>query len=276
MVLGELGIPACEGVSTSGICISGMTSFKYAFMNVATGCSKNAVATGSELASSYTRASYLEPQIYHDPDLEKKPILGFDADFLRWMLSDGSGAVFLSGGKNKNGMSLRIDWIENISYAGELETCMYGGGQKKEDGRVVSWRCLEDIDRKKNDSLLSIRQDIRLLGKEIVRTAMDLALVHCMEKYNLSPGDIDWFLPHYSSWYFRDKFYEGMKHIGFEIPYDKWFTNLSTTGNTGSAAIYIILEELFHSTQIKPGQKLLCFIPESGRFSHCYMMLTAV
>lgn len=67
-----------------------------------------------------------------------------------------------------------------------------------------------------------------------------------------------------------------MKAIGFEIPYEKWFTNLYTKGNTGSAAIYIIMEEIFKSGRLKKDQKLLCFIPESGRFSHCYMMLSVV
>jgi 3-oxoacyl-[acyl-carrier-protein] synthase-3 len=55
-----------------------------------------------------------------------------------------------------------------------------------------------------------------------------------------------------------------MKETGVEGLYDKWFTNLPYTGNVGSASIYIIMEELF------------CFIPESGRFSHCFMLLTVV
>jgi 3-oxoacyl-[acyl-carrier-protein] synthase-3 len=66
-----------------------------------------------------------------------------------------------------------------------------------------------------------------------------------------------------------------MEKIGFALPYERWFTNLADKGNTGSASIYIILEELFHSGRIQKGQKLLCFIPESGRFSMCYMLLTA-
>jgi 3-oxoacyl-[acyl-carrier-protein] synthase III len=69
----------------------------------------------------------------------------------------------------------------------------------------------------------------------------------------LTPEDVTWFLPHYSSDYFRPKFYEEMKRIGFEIPYEKWFTNLSEKGNTGSAAIFIILEELFHSEKLEVG-----------------------
>ena len=67
-----------------------------------------------------------------------------------------------------------------------------------------------------------------------------------------------------------------MQDIGFAIPYEKWFTNLAYKGNTGSASIYVILEELFRSGKLKAGEKLLCFIPESGRFSMAYILLTAV
>jgi len=49
-----------------------------------------------------------------------------------------------------------------------------------------------------------------------------------------------------------------------------------TTGNVGAASIYLIMEDLFKSGELKPGQHLLCFIPESGRFSHCFMHLTVV
>lgn len=276
MVLGELGIPQCEAVTTHGICISGMTALKYAFMNVKSGISDNAVATGSELASSFMRAGFFTERERAEPDVGKKPILAFDSDFLRWMLSDGSGAAFLSNAPNPDSPSLRVDWIENVSYAGRLPTCQYAGGVKKEDGSVVGWRMLEGLSEEEYKHIFAVKQDIKLLDREIVRTAIDCALMQAVSKHGLTPESIDWFLPHYSSHYFRDKFFNRMHELGFEIPEDKWFTNLYTTGNTGSAAIYIIMEELFHSGKLKKGQKLLCFIPESGRFSHCYMMLTVV
>ena len=276
MVLGELGLPPCDAVTTSGICICGMTALKYAYMNVATDSTKNAVAVGSDLASSYSRAAFFAADIVPDTDLEEKPIRAFDAEFLRWMLSDGAGAVFLSGEKNKDRISLKIDWIENISYAGQFQTCMYAGGVKNEDGTMTGWREIESIDPVAEQYKFLIKQDTKLLAREIVKTAMDKALASIVKKHKIKPEEIDWFLPHYSSGYFRDKFYNGMKNIDFEIPYERWFTNLTTKGNTGSASIYIIMEELFNSSKLKKGQKLLCFIPESGRFSHCYMMLTAV
>lgn len=292
MVLGELGIPACEAVTTAGICISGMTAFKFAYLNIAAGCSENAVACGSDSAASYLRtrffASEQPKQLTTDVDLKKKPFRAFDAEFLRWMLSDGAGAAFLSNRKNDTGPSLRVDWMEHVSYAGLLETCMYAGGLKQEDGRMVGWREVEHYEytqangSDENDlttrqaSKYLIRQDTKLLEKEIVRTAIDWALARTIKKHDLSPDDFDWYLPHYSSNFFRDKFYQAMKKIGFEIPYDRWFTNLSEKGNTGSASIYIIIEELFKSGQLQKGQKLLCFIPESGRFSHVFMQLTVV
>ena len=276
MVLGELGIPECEGVTTAGICIAGMTAFKYAYMNVATEMTKNAVATGSELASSFIRSQFFTSNQKHDADTDKTPMLAFEAEFLRWMLSDGAGAAFLSGKKNTNQLSLRVDWIENISYAGQFGTCQYCGGVKKADETMIGWREIELIDPAEKPHLFKIKQDIKLLDREIIRTAVNLALIRVIEKYQLKPEQIDWYLPHYSSGYFKDKIYNGMKQIDFEIPYEKWFSNLYKKGNTGSAAIYIIIEEIFKSGKLKEGQKLLCFIPESGRFSHCYMMLTVV
>jgi 3-oxoacyl-[acyl-carrier-protein] synthase-3 len=276
MVAGELCLPACDAVSTAGICIAGMTALKHACMTVAAGFAPNAVATGSELSSSFLRADFFSVTA-DDPavDLSKKPILAFDADFLRWMLSDGAGAAFVSGAKNPNGLSLRVDWIENISFAGELETCMYAGGWKNEDGRVDGWRAAPSARDAARHNFLAVRQDARLLGKEIVPT-MTRALHRVVAKHDLKSEVIDWYLPHYSSHFFRDKFHAGMQAAGFEIPYAKWFTNLYTTGNVGAASIYLIMEALFKSGDLQPGQRLLCFIPESGRFSHCFMHLTVV
>jgi 3-oxoacyl-[acyl-carrier-protein] synthase-3 len=275
MVLGELGLPPVEAVSTAGICLSGVAALKFAWMNVALGQSANAVATGSELSSSFMRANFFAVAADPQADLEREPILAFDADFLRWMLSDGAGAAFLSGQPAAAGPSLRVDWIETLSYAGQLETCMYAGGWKNGDGTVRGWRSAGSAMEAARENYLAVRQDAKLLGREIVPT-MTRTLTAAARKRQLTPEAVDWFLPHYSSHYFRDKFYQGMAAAGFEIPYERWFTNLPTVGNIGSASIFVIMEELFKSGRLKPGERLLCFVPESGRFSHSFMQLTVV
>src|SRR5437764_13492956 len=63
---------------------------------------------------------------------------------------------------------------------------------------------------------------------------------------------------------------------GVDILEDRWYTNLSRVGNIGSAAIWVMLDELHQSGEIEPGDKVLCFVPESGRFTVSHMLLTAV
>lgn len=275
MVHGELKIPPCEVISTSGICLSGMAAFKAAYMNVALKFSDNAVATGSDMASSLMRANFFE-HLQNEPELENHPVLGFDTDFLRWMLSDAAGAVFLSGRKNKGKISLRVDWMEHVSYAGEMDVCMYAGGIKNEDGTATGWRELDSLKESLDKNLFALKQDAGLLNEEIIKVSVDRALARTIGRRNIEAADIDWFLPHYSSEFFRDKLHDAMAAIGFEIPYEKWFTNLAYKGNTGAASIYVIMEEIFHSGRLKEGDRILCFIPESGRFSVAYLMLTVV
>lgn len=277
MVHGELASSPCEVVSSAGICLSGITALKYAWMNVALGLAGNAVAAGSELASTYMRAE-LCGGVDRDKArlLETEPILAFDADFLRWMLSDGAGAAFLSPTPPRDRLALRIDWIDHLSFANELETCMYSGAVKNDDGTLTGWRACPSLRDAVDGGAFLVKQDVKLLNREIIRTIVDRTLTRVIAKHNLDPAAVTWFLPHYSSDFFREPLAERMAALGFPIPFERWFTNLAYKGNTGSASIYIIMEELFHSGRINRGDTLLCMIPESGRFSTAYMLLTAV
>ena len=277
MVHGELSGTPCEVVTTAGICLSGIAALKYAAMNVALGLVRNAVATGSELASTYLRARMFR-NVPTDTGraLEARPILAFQADFLRWMLSDGAGAAFLSGTRPAEGPALRIDWIDHRSYANELETCMYSGAVKNADGSLTGWRSLDSLREAVSSDAFLVQQDVNLLNREIIKTAVDRALTGVIARHGIVPADVDWFLPHYSSDFFLEPLRRRMEEIGFPIPPERWFSNLATKGNTGSASIFIILEELFHSGRLRKGERLLCMIPESGRFSMAYMLLTVV
>ena len=60
------------------------------------------------------------------------------------------------------------------------------------------------------------------------------------------------------------------------IPESKWFTTLPTTGNAGSASIWLMLDALIKSGSLSPGQRILCIVPESGRAMVGFMMLEVV
>ena len=61
---------------------------------------------------------------------------------------------------------------------------------------------------------------------------------------------------------------------GKTIPYEKWFINLYNLGNVGAASAYMMVHELFQSGKLKKDEKILVLVPESGRFSYMYAMLT--
>jgi 3-oxoacyl-[acyl-carrier-protein] synthase-3 len=277
MVHGELGLPPLDAVSTHGICLSGITALKYAVMSISLGQVQAAVATGSEIASTFLRSGFFS-QMGDDlaVDLDKKPVLGFDADFLRWMLSDGAGAMLVEPLPRPGQLSLKVEWIEHLSFANELPACMTAGAKRAEDGSLVPWRMAGSMDDVARQNMLAVRQDVELLNREIVPTAVNRALERVRQRRGITAEQVNWFLPHYSSDYFRSRLHDAMQLAGFGVPYERWFTNLETKGNTGSASIYIIMDELYHSGRLKPGQNLLCFIPESGRFSIAYMLLKVV
>lgn len=274
MVHGELGGRPLEIISPAGSCATGMHAMKYAYLAIKSGEKNNAVCAGSELFSNMMLARNFEKETENHHLLDKEPILAFEKDFLRWMLSDGAGAALLQNKPNPDGISLRIEWIETVSFANQLETCMYAGADKLPDGSVKGWREFdaEDI---LNKSLFSLRQDVRMLGENIYQMS-NTFLADIVKRRNLDLDKIDYFLPHISSEFFRYKIDADSLEKGVHIPQEKWYTNLVRLGNVGAASIYFMLEELFHSGKLAKGQKLLLGVPESARFSYVYGLVTVV
>lgn len=274
MVQGELGISEIETISASGICLSGINALKYIYYGIKAGELENGISTGSEVSSMVLSArNFKEESDYKE--LEKNPGIEFEKDFLRWMLSDGAGAMLLQNRPNSSGLSLEVKWIDIYSYAGEMPICMYSGCHVDENNKATSWRAYEQKEVMQK-SLLGIKQNVKLLNENIIEYTVTKPMKKIIEKRGLKTDEVDYFLPHYSSTFFREKVYEGMKKANFEIPFEQWFTNLVEFGNTGSASMYIMLEELFNSGKLKKGEKLLCYIPESGRFSTAFMYLEVV
>ena len=272
MVHGLMANKNIEINSSAGICSAGMSSLKFGFLSVKSGNTSNAICTGSEKTSTWMIADKFNQEIKNLEQLEEQPIIAFKKDFLRWMLSDGAGAMLLQNKPNEQGISLRLDWMEGYSYAHEIETCMYAGGDKNEDGSLKpcsDYKPEEWLEK----SIFSIKQDVKLLDVHIIEKGVD-SLKSAIEKNNLKSENIDYFLPHISSYYFAEKLRIGLKEKGLSIPDESWFMNLKTVGNVGAASIYLMLEELMYSGKLKKGQQILLSVPESGRFSYAYAKLT--
>ena len=273
MVHGELGgNKNMEVVSFAGSCCTGVDALKYAYMAVKLGDARNAIVSASERLSAWTRSSYFQKEGEYLSKLESQPLLDFQKEFLRWMLSDGAEAVLLENKPKADAQSLRIDWIEITSFANIIETCMYAGAEKMEDGRLKGWADYTE-EEWLSRSVFAVKQDTRLLSEHIVKLGVDY-LIRLGQKHSFTPEDVDWFLPHLSSMFFKDKILEESSRRGFFIHEDKWFVNLPTVGNIASASAFAMIEEILRSGKLRKGQKILLMIPESARFSYCYCMLT--
>ena len=104
-----------EVISPAGVCCAGMHALKYAFMAIKTGDVHKAVATGSERFSTSLVAGVFEDEAKKLSSLEENPYIAFEKEFLRWMLSDGAAAFMMSDKPNKDGISLKIEWMEGFS-----------------------------------------------------------------------------------------------------------------------------------------------------------------
>ena len=271
MVHGLMKNRSVELNSSTGVCNAGMNALKFGFLSVKSGSTSNAICTGSERVSTWILADKFKNEVDDLVSLEEQPIIAFNKDFLRWMLSDGA-AAFLLENKPRGQNSLKIEWMEAYSYAFELEACMYAGGDKLENGEIKPWSDYKSVEWL-TKSVFSIKQDVKLLDKHILVKGAE-SMKAAMDKNNVKAHDITYFLPHVSSHYFVEKLARELAGVGIEIPMEKWFMNLQNVGNVGSASIYLMIEELMHSGKLETGDKILLSVPESGRFSYSYAYLT--
>ncbi|WP_141499683.1 3-oxoacyl-[acyl-carrier-protein] synthase III C-terminal domain-containing protein [Paenibacillus luteus] len=268
MVHAETSLPVMEVATHHGVCASGMQAMKNAYLHVQSGEQQTAISCASEFPSRVFKHTRFEAQA----GLAERTV-PFDTDFLRFMLSDGAGAAVLQHQPSTSGLSLRIEWIDNKSYANLYDVCMYAGSNK-ENPEQASWLDYRSIHEAADDGAINLKQDIRLVN-EMPKVGVN-RFFELVDEGKVDPAGIDWMVCHYSSHFFREEIFRLLQLGGLTIPEEKWFTNLYTKGNTGAASIYIMLEELLNEGHLQPGEKVLCMVPESGRFQTSYMLLTVV
>ncbi|RPE81148.1 iron-containing redox enzyme family protein [Vulcaniibacterium tengchongense] len=259
MVQGELAAPPMQVLSSHGICASGVAAWEAAAAAVELGAHARAVVAAAEMPSRLFKRSRYAARGY-DAD--------FDAHFLRWMLSDGAGALMLTGDAPATPLRLRLRFVHQRSFAGDYPVCMQLGlspDRSRSHLDYDAWHAAEA------DGALFLRQDIRLLPHLFDVGVHEYArLAHAGW---IDPARIDHFLCHYSSERFAPTIDELMRKAGLAIPRERWYSNLVSRGNTGAASIFIMLDEFLRTRELRAGERILCFIPESGRFTVAFALI---
>ena len=269
MVHGRLGGGPMELLSVAGVCCSGAAALRAVELSIRAGEHQVGIAAASELVSRALTADRLQAAV------DDKGRLAFGAQFLRWMLSDGGGAVVIEDRPAPDRLSLRIDWSYLRSHAHRYPLCMYAG--VADPSKVFpggTWQDQRTPAVAESKGMLNLRQDVSVLNN-IVALGVE-EYVNLVRLGRIDPAQLDHLLCHYSSEYFKGDIVRLMTEAGLMIPEEKWFTNLQTKGNTGAASIYIMLEEALRTGRFSPGDRILLMVPESGRFTVSFIHLTCV
>lgn len=272
MVHGELANFPMEIFSSAGVCLTSLQALKICYSNIFAGLHQKAVCVASELTSPALVSKFYDPEYeatHDNPD--KDPYMAFEKDFMRFMLSDGAGAVLVQD-HPEGTCPLKIEWVDMTSYANELPTCMFMASELQENGRLKSWKEFSP-DEIKERAVLVGKQDIRQLKKYIIKYWVD-HIETVLARHHVKAEEIDYVIPHVSSMFFYEKLNDEIAARNIALTKEKWFTNLTSVGNIGSAAIYVALEELIRTKEIKRGNKILLLVPESGRFSYGTVLLS--
>jgi 3-oxoacyl-[acyl-carrier-protein] synthase-3 len=239
--------------SNSGICSASAQALVNSARAVRSGDHASSLCIGVEQPSAILKSSFIKPQddrhLFDEKTITKSK--WFMSVFLRSMLSDGAGAFLLENKPAQNGVSYRINWTHSRSYAHNAPLCM----------------------SLKASSLL-LSQDVSILAEHLGPCVQDF-VAGAMALNNDSLTSYNMILPHLSSFYFRRHLTGVFDEMcgGESVPH---WTNLETSGNTGAASIFIMLDEFTRSSPPAHGDRILLFIPESGQFNFVFVSLTAV
>ncbi len=264
----EIGGRAMEIASFQSVCGSSLMAAKAAWLSVRAGEHDVAAACAGEFSSRWFR-----PCFYEGTELvDAKGRLRAEADFLRFTLSDGAGAVVMEP-EARSG-ALKVEFIDIVSLADRFDPCMWAGATVDDRTDPHAFWSRSGPRAAFEAGAIALLQDFELL-KRVIRAWVGVYLEK-VEAGRIVPADVDHCLVHYSAKSLRAEIVALLEDTAGMIPQEKWFSVLREQGNVGSASIWLMLDGLIKSGRVEKGQKILCVVPESGRALVGFMLLEAV
>ena len=269
-VHGELGAGPLEIASLQSVCGASLMAAKAAWLSVRAGEHVVAAAAASEFSSRWFQPAFYEGTALVDA----KGRLRAEADYLRFTLSDGAGAIVMENQARPDRISLKVEFIDIVSLADRFDPCMWAGAAIGGPVDPLATWSFAGPAAAHAAGAIALVQDFALL-KRVIRAWVG-AYLQKVDQGRIVPDHVDHLLCHYSARSLREELVSLLEKTAGMIPEEKWFSNLSSVGNIGSASIWVMLDAFLKSGRLKPGQRVLCVVPESGRALVGFMMLEAV
>jgi 3-oxoacyl-[acyl-carrier-protein] synthase-3 len=242
-----LGIETCDELSIHANCTSAYKALYLAHTLIAAGRNRCALVISSNIASSELRAEY-----YNQKLVDKESL------FLRWFLSDGAGAVVLTGDRKRSkGFSVEYTFIESIG--GKKPSLMF-------DRRPALWM---NPSTEFEKGLHHLRQNFRNeLGtssfQEKGGSVFFNGLRRMLGECTVAPESIRFFQVNMPAKHIIESVKEECLSIGI-VP-QAFYTKLDTQGYCGPPMALIGLDTIMREETIRSGQRIASFATEASKF----------
>jgi 3-oxoacyl-[acyl-carrier-protein] synthase III len=238
LVQEALGIARCAEVEISANCSAPYKGIAFAAGQLRLGECRRALVCCSQYSSVLLRPPWANPA-------RMEPTHGA----LRWIVSDGAGALALERGEPDTG--LRV-WLES-SGCGERSGMSLALGAAFPDLVGLFERGAHHV-----------VQDDRFVLRVGVRRALD-AVERMLRDLGVDPATLDHFLPAVSSMQVARGF-ERLLAERCGIRPESWRLGLERTGYIGGVGGLVLLDEMARSGSLRPGATICSFAEESSKW----------
>jgi 3-oxoacyl-[acyl-carrier-protein] synthase-3 len=244
LLAAKLGIPGVPALDLRQQCAAMPYSFQIADALVAAGAARHVLVVGAEAHAGFMPWrdwSLLEPGA--DPTRVAEP-----ADFARAsehrgmaiLFGDGAGALVLGRREGSGFLGTQVHSDGRLHSALRVEA----GGFRRRPFLAAEQLALDEQIPRMNGSEL-FKSAVRLLP-QVVR--------QLCSSHGVALDSIDWFLAHQAN----DRINIAVREA-LALPEHKVPSNIARYGNTSSATIPILVDELLRDGRLRPGQ-LVCFL----------------
>lgn len=192
-----------------------------------------------------------------------------------WLAAYNTAQAFIESGNCKTVLVAASEGVTNFVDWEDRGSCiLFGDGAgavvlRAEEGHMPNKMIMHGTYKKAECLRLENKQQpgrasdegfdkaalMYMAGRDVFRfavTEVPAIITELSEKYSFSLDDVDWFVLHQANARIIETI---AKRLGQDI--SKFPMNMMSTGNTSSASIPILLDEMKKDGRLKPGQKLV-------------------
>lgn len=245
----KLGIEQCAEMEIHSNCSGVGKCVQIAYDALRTGRYKTALVVYSQHSSVYLRSSY-----FNQEQMNKNQAA------LRYILADGSGALFLEAvDADEPNIEREIIGTHLESVGGKMPPAMTSGG-----GVADLIECKSPPQAIFAHGKHHLDQDFSAVAREAAKR-LTTGVVHMLESLDIDPKSIDHFVYSIPN---KSLYENNLDHITrpFDAVPDQMKFRAQNTGYAGGASILLHFDEMVRNQEIKPGQLVVLSSVESSKW----------